>query len=110
MYRIICLIGFFIRQFLLPNPFEHLGDISTIVNLIVGGVLIPLSYYITGLLYERGSDPVWGTILFNIVYIIKTGIIQCVCFVYPRIWLMIIIGVMCFLVEVSLLIRLKDMY
>ena len=92
MYKIIYLIGFFIRQFVLPNPFIPFGDNAELINLIVGGIFVPLSYIMVGLIYDNGSEPVLGSILFTIVYALNTGVTYIVCLAYPTAWLMIVIA------------------
>ena len=92
MYKLIYLVGFLIRQFALPNPFTPFGTSAELINLIVGGAFVPLSYFMVGLIYERGSAPVLGCILFNIVYAVNTGITYLVCLAYPTVWLMIVIA------------------
>ena len=62
MYEIIKLLSYLIRQFLLPNPFTNLikdPSQATIVNWIVGGIFIPLSYVLTGTWYDK-KTPVIG--------------------------------------------------
>ena len=93
MYKIIYLAGFLIRQFVLPNPFTPFGNNAELINLLVGGVFVPLSYFMVGLIYERGSEPAWGSILFTVVYAINTGVTYLVCMAYPSTWLMTLIVV-----------------
>lgn len=93
MYRLIYIISFLARQFLLPNPFAPLDDNAEIINLIVGGALVPLSYLMTGFIYDKGSEPALGSILFLVVYAINTGVIYLVCLAFPLVWLMILIGI-----------------
>ena len=92
MYRLFYLAGFLIRQFLLPNPFEPLGDSALLINWIAGGAFWILSFLMTGLIYQSGEAPIVGCLLFNLNYALNTGITYLVFLVYPTIWLMILIA------------------
>ena len=107
MYNLIYLIGFIIRQFLLPNPFTPLGKNAELINLIVGVVFVPLSYGIVGLFYKRGSAPAFGSILFTVVYAINTGITYLVCLAYPIMWLMFLISIVYIAVVIFLSVKLR---
>ena len=72
IYSITVTIGIFVRQFLLPNPFEFLGAYGVIVNLLVTLAIGPVSFFIVGLIYDRGSFPVFGSILYSIVFSLIT--------------------------------------
>lgn len=81
MYELIKFVGFFIRQFLLPNPFVAMWpEKAFLINLIAGAILVPVAYFITGLWYRRGDGAAWGSFLFNVVYIVLSlalwGIIE----------------------------------
>ncbi len=76
MYEIIKLSSYIIRQFVLPNPFTNfIKDPSqaTIINWIVGGIFIPLSYVLTGTWYDK-KTPVIGCIGFLANYALLTGL------------------------------------
>lgn len=76
MYKILKLLSYLARQFLLPNPFANLfidKNIAEIVNWIFGGILIPLSYILTGTWYD-GEFKSLGSIGFFINYALLTGI------------------------------------
>lgn len=64
-----------IRQFCFPNPFTNIvkdPNTATIVNLICGGIFIPLAYILTGTWYKGGAKVV-GSFGFFINYAILTG-------------------------------------
>lgn len=107
MYKLIYLIGFIIRQFLLPNPFTPLGQNAELINLIVGVAFVPFSYGIVGLFYERGSAPAFGSFLFTVVYAINTGITYLICLVYPMMWLMILIPIIYIAIVIFLSVKLR---
>ena len=69
------IISYFIRQFVLPNPFINMFDqnTATIVNWIFGGVFIPLAFALTGIWYKSEKGFYWvGKIGFLINYTILT--------------------------------------
>ena len=70
MYIILKTIGFWIRQFFLPNPFDLIcPDKAAVLNIIFGLILVPISYAIVELLYNRHeNEAIYGTIMFNGVY------------------------------------------
>ncbi|HOQ07379.1 MAG TPA: hypothetical protein PK127_01225 [Clostridiales bacterium] len=72
MYIIIATASTIIRQFLLPNPFSSLPN-GGLYNLAASILLNPLTFFIDGLFYDRGSDPACGSFLYLVFYIIHTG-------------------------------------
>lgn len=110
MYKLIYIIGFLIRQFLLPNPFAPLGNNAELINWIVGGAFVPLSFIITGLFYDRGSEPAFGSFLFLVVYAVNTGIAYLVCLAYPMIWLMVVIAVAYFALVIFIATKLREVW
>lgn len=89
-YGIISFFSFVIRL-LLSNPFTPLGEISTGLNLAAGAAFVPISYYMVRSIYDKGSEPIIGSILFLAVYSMNTGVTYIVCRAHPTIWLMIAI-------------------
>ena len=90
MYKVIAAISVLIRQFVLPNPFEGLGetfdvtlfDITLqltpdILNWIVEPGLHLLAFGVTGIYYTRGiHDPAAGSLLYVVVYALHTGLLM----------------------------------
>lgn len=101
-------ISFFIRQFILPNPFTPLGDNADTINLILGGILIPISYFMVGAFYERGECPALGSLLFLIAYIINSAVIYLICLVFPAVWLMITLTCLYFVLYIFIVIELRN--
>lgn len=112
MYELIKFVGFFVRQFFLPNPFETMWpEKAFLINLIAGAVLIPVAYFITGLWYRRGEGAAYGSFLFNLVYIVLSlalwGIIELIKIITDN-WIvtLIIASVVLFIVTiVAIVIR-----
>lgn len=108
MYKLIYSLGFLIRQFVLPNPFTPFGESAELINLIVGGLFVPLSFIMVGLIYDRGSEPALGSFLFNLVYALNTGITYVVCLAYPVKWLMIVIAAAYFVLYLFVAYRIRE--
>ena len=92
MYEIIKLSSYIIRQFLLPNPFTNLikdPSQATIVNWIVGGIFIPLSYVLTGTWYDK-KTPVIGCIGFLVNYALLTGLFWVITLIVKNLYLIAI--------------------
>ncbi len=89
MYKIIATISIFVRGFILPNPFESLGDSVSIsigsgsfpippflINIIAEPILHVVTYLLVGLYYTRGvDDPSKGSLLYIILYGVHVGLL-----------------------------------
>ena len=77
-YTLVVGISYFIRQFLLPNPFSNLFESGTaeLVDWLFGGTLIALAYILTGTWYVSKKGNYWkGSLGFLINFSILTGLI-----------------------------------
>jgi len=74
IYNSIRILSILVRQFILPNPFEALVN-GELYNLYATIILIPITYGMVGFLYERGSAPVWGSVLFLLIYLANTAVL-----------------------------------
>lgn len=105
IYRILATLFWFVRQFLVPNPFDALGEGIPVVLANIPIVLSPellnwfadpiiavLTYGVVGLYYIKRSDPELGSILYMIFYAIHIGLLYLMLSIYPIVWLMILIG------------------
>jgi len=91
MYKLIALISLLIRNYYLPNPFEHM-EMGLLINWGVGAILTPITFLVVGLFYERGSAPAWGCLLYLFFYSLHTGlIILCGNFDFKRMAIIVII-------------------
>ena len=95
MYKVISVISLLIRQFCLPNPFECFGDSAQLINWVAGIVLAPVTYLIVGLVYEKGSEPAVGSLLYLVTYALLTGVL-CVMGIFSFAWWWILILVAVF--------------
>ena len=75
LYVLITIISIFIRQFVLPNPFECFGDKAFFINCIAEPIIIVVSYLLVGLVYKKGSAPAIGSLLFLVTYAMIVGIL-----------------------------------
>lgn len=108
MYPLLSIAGFVIRQFFLPNPFAPIGASADGINLLFSGLLVPISYAMTGMIYQKGSEPAIGSILFFLVYMVNTGAIYLVCLAYPTVWLMIVITALYFAAYIFVASKVRD--
>lgn len=65
----IKIISAIIRNLLLKNPFEYLGNKAWFANLITEVVLQFVSYHLVGMVYISRSAPEEGSLLFLLVYL-----------------------------------------
>lgn len=97
------LISVIVRQFFIPNPFDALTVLPQlsiagvsltltpdILNWLASGALVPFTYAVVGIFYDRGSSPSLGSFLFLLFYFIHTGIIYLVCTVNFALWAQIL--------------------
>lgn len=102
MYKFISLVSLIIRQFCLPNPFEAL-EFGYLINIIIEPLLYLMTYTVVGLYYSKGSNPVLGSVLYLIFYIMHIGLIMLMGFFQ---WNVIIISII-FIAYIMLNVFLK---
>ena len=111
IFKFVSVVFGFVRQFMLPNPFEVLENGITINGIIltpyalnwIAGIFVPcFTRIMVGFVYESGSCPVFGSFLFMIVYVFNFGILELMSRAYPNIWLIhaiaISYAIICFFV------------
>lgn len=83
-YGIIGLFSIVIRNFVLPNPFEVLGEGITVfgvfltpavLNFIVEPILHAVTFAEVGLVYHRGEMPGLGSLLYLVAYVLNVGVL-----------------------------------
>lgn len=66
MYQIVSALNGFIREEILPNPFDFISDNQLMVMLftyLMGGMILHIiSFSMCGVFYNRGQAPVLGSI------------------------------------------------
>jgi hypothetical protein len=75
LYRLIKFSSVLIRQFCFTNPFENVQN-GEIYNIAAGFILLPLTFIMVGFIYERGSNPAWGSLLFLVVYFVNNSVLM----------------------------------
>ncbi len=75
LYGVVSLTSIIIRQFVLPNPFECFGDNAIIINCIAEPIIQLVAYLLIGLVYQKGSNPGLGSLLFLLTYAFIVGIL-----------------------------------
>lgn len=80
MYHIISSFSSLYRLFFIPNPFEPLPG-AIIINIIIAPLLHFFTYFIVGLFYDSGSEPVIGSFLYLIFFIIHVYLLKLIGFI-----------------------------
>ena len=91
IYGIVAAISYFIRQFLLPNPFSSF-EYGELINFLAGGLIALIAYVIVGMIYNVDL-PVLGSILFLGVYTVINVELTATLFFYPNWWLVLLVGI-----------------
>jgi hypothetical protein len=107
----------------MPNPFEVLGEGITVtmgeaaillspdvLNWIAGLFLPTITFIIVGLYYIRGSFPVGGSILYMAFFCLHTFILYLMSWVYPSIFLIVLIAVAYIGLHVGVVILKRKIY
>ena len=83
-YVLIALIGHFIREYLFGNPFEPLIDgieiggivlMPVVLNWISEPIIHVASYAMTGVVYDSGSEPIVGSLIYMFMYALNSGVL-----------------------------------
>lgn len=100
MYKIMVVISLLIRTFCLPDPFECFGDYAILINLVVEAPVHLFVYKLVGTVYSKGSFPLWGAILYLVVYCAVIGVLYLMSiFCFAWWWVLIILivlGLLCY--------------
>ena len=79
MYQIISALNGFIREEMIPNPFEFISENQLIVILftyLIGGTILHIiSFKMCGVFYKRGQARVLGSIGYMFFFTLNTFII-----------------------------------
>ena len=67
-YGIVSILGYIIRNAVLPNPFECFGANGEIYNILAEPIIHAVAFWITGMFYEKNSFPALGSFLYLIFY------------------------------------------
>ena len=104
MYKLFLIVSILVRQFLLPNPFEALGEgltitisggsfllIPDILNLIAEPILYGITYAVVGLYYDRGSNAALGSFLYLMFYCIHTFLLWLMSLAGFAVWAVVLV-------------------
>lgn len=94
IYRVFCLFSFVIRQFFLPNPFEHIINPSSayLANMVFGGMFGFMAYLINGVWYRKNhAHWVLGSFGFLVNYSILIFAVNKIGLIIHDIWLLSVI-------------------
>ena len=99
MYQLIAIISVLVRNFVLPNPFEALGENGAfnifgtslvlspfVLNLIAEGVLHSITFAVVGLYYISRSNPARGAFLYLLFYCVHVGMLYLLCLTHFTLW------------------------
>ena len=102
-YAVVAAVFSFVRQFLIPNPFDALGEGLTItvsglpvlltpviLNLAAEPMIYAVTFGVVKLYYRGGSAPALGSALYMLFYWIHTGLLRYILAAYPSIWLIML--------------------
>lgn len=89
IYKLLSIASIVIRFLYGPNPFESLPN-GEVINLIFGGILVPITYLMVSLIYQERSIPALGSILFLIMYFVNGYVFKYIMFFYPN-WILIML-------------------
>ena len=92
LYGILATISILVRQFVLPNPFDPLGEefvitikdvviplYPLVLNLLAEPILHAITFAIVGIYYHKGHhNPALGSFLYLLFYVIHVGMIYIV--------------------------------
>ena len=79
MYNFVKMVNAFIREEILPNPFETISENQIIVIIftyIIGGTILHfISFNMVGIFYKKGQAPIIGSILYLFSYAFNVWLI-----------------------------------
>ncbi len=99
MYKVMFIASLLTRQFLLPNPFEPLGDSFAVagmvlsplfLNLLAEPILHVASFGAAGIFY-RGGAAEEGSFFYLVFYMVHVGIIYAMSLAHFAWWAMALI-------------------
>lgn len=108
MYKIIYLVSVILRTLYGPNPFEFLPNGDSL-NLLFGGILIPITYLMVKVFYRGGSFPEFGAFCFLILYFVNGYVFKYIMFFYPHWWLIGLLTIVYLIVYILVLRAIYSM-
>lgn len=113
MYQIVSMLNGFIREEMMPNPFEFVSDNQLIVMLftyLIGGTILHIiSFSMCGVFYNRGQAPMLGSIGYMIAFSLNIWILINISKMFNSILTIWIIYVITVIAIFKVLYKIKDM-
>lgn len=113
MYQIISALNGFIREEMIPNPFEFISDNQLIVMLftyLIGGTILHIiSFNMCGVFYRRGQAPILGSFGYMIAFGLNVWIIITISKLFDSILTIGIIYSIIVILIFNLLYKVKEM-
>lgn len=79
MYQIVSTLNGFIREEMMPNPFEFISDNEVVAILFFalfgGKLLYKIAFDMCGVFYKRGSNKILGSIGYMFFYYINVQVL-----------------------------------
>ena len=112
MYKIISALNGFIREEMIPNPFEFISENQLIVMLftyLIGGTILHIiSFNMCGVFYTRGQAPLLGCIGYMIAFSLNVWILINISKVFDSILTISIIYSFVVIEIFKILYKIKD--
>lgn len=112
MYQIISGLNSFIREKIVPNPFEFISDNQLIVELFtyfIGAIIIyKISYAMCGIFYSRGKAPILGSIGYMVFFCFNAWILMTITKLFSSIYIIAIIYFIVVIAIFWILIKFKE--
>ena len=113
MYQIVSALNGFIREEIMPNPFEFVSDNQLIVMLftyLIGGTILHIiSFHMCGVFYKRGQAPALGSIGYMIAFGLNVWLLINISKVFDSILTISVIYSIIVIVIFNILYKVKEM-
>ena len=113
MYQIVSTLNGFIREEILPNPFDFISDNQLIVMLftyLIGGMILHIiSFFMCGVFYNRGQAPVLGSIGYMMAFSLNVWILINISKLFNSILTISIIYVIIVIAIFKVLYKIKNL-
>lgn len=113
MYRVVSTLNRFIREEIMPNPFEFVSEDNQLIvilftYLIGGTILYIISFNMCGVFYKRGQAPLLGCIGYMIAFSFNAWILINISKVFDSIITISIIYGIIVIAIFKILYKIKD--
>lgn len=112
MYQIISALNGFIREEMIPNPFEFISENQLMVMLftyLIGGTILHIiSFNMCGVFYKRGQAPVLGSIGYMSAFSLNVWLLINISKVFDSILIISIIYGVIVIAIFKILYKIKD--